>query len=247
MLTSVNRFLLVYDSLCNRLLINSRAPKFPIKVISPPEHGFYSKELDYHGIKIKASAVVEDTALFEAQHRLDMMLKNLPEERARLSRRNAELHIIGRNQLTSDLPENRRWKGKKNFDKKNHMDIDERTRGVGGLLASCGEENLLRLWEDRYRGHDICIHEFAHTLMMFGLDTRTREKITKQYRHSKELGLWKGMYAATDAGEFFAELSTWYFGRRGNYGSLYPSPKPGPGWLRNYDPAAYALLKSIYS
>lgn len=221
--------------------------RFAIRRIFPLEQGFYAKELDYHGIKIKSSAAVEDTALIEARRRLDMMLKRMPEARRQLSKQKAELHIIGRNQLTSDLPEHRHLRGKKDFDRKNHLDIDERTRGVGGRLASVGEENLLRLRKDRYRGRDICIHEFSHTVMMFGLDNKTREKITRQYQHSKKLGLWKGAYAASDPGEFFAELSMWYFGTRGDYGSLSPSPEPGPGWLRKYDPAAYSLLKSIYS
>ena len=40
-----------------------------------------------------------------------MMLSNLPSVRANLRAAGAELHIIGRDQVTTDLPEWRRDKG----------------------------------------------------------------------------------------------------------------------------------------
>jgi hypothetical protein len=40
---------------------------------------------------------------------------------------------------------------------------------LGGLLTSCGEENLLGLEKDRYRGRDICVQEFAHNILGYGV------------------------------------------------------------------------------
>jgi hypothetical protein len=115
-----------------------------IQAIEPSERDFYAKLLDYDGIPIKAPKQVSDEALFQARARLAMMLEKLPAVRRKLKAAGAELHIIGKNQVTSDLPEHRHLKGKP-FDGK--LTVDERTRGLGGLLTSCGEENLLRLRE----------------------------------------------------------------------------------------------------
>ena len=47
------------------------------------------------------------------------------------------------------------------------------------------------------------------------------------------------------ASTVFAELSSWYFGSRGE---LRPGMKAesGPGWLQACDPDAYALVDRIY-
>jgi alpha-glucosidase len=215
-----------------------------IQPINPPEQDFYAKRLDYEGIPIKAAAVVADEALFAARDRLQRILKNLPTVRYNLKVAGAELHIIGKDQVTSDLPEFRNLKGKP-FDGK--LTVDQRTRGLGGLLTSCGEENLLQLPGDRYAGRDICIHEFAHNIQDHGLSEEVRLKIREQFHRSLDKGLWKGAYAATNESEFFAELTMWYFGTHGDLHMTGTKPANGPEGLQAYDPEAYALLDDIYS
>ncbi len=218
----------------------------PIEVveIEPPEGGFYAKRLDDEGIPIKAHADVADGALVEARRRLGMMLGKTPDVTANLATEGAELHVIGKDQVTSDLPEHRHLKGKP-FD--GDLDVDRRTRGLGGLLSSCGEENLLRLPDDRYAGRDICVHEFAHSILAFGLSEDVRRRVAEQHRRSVGRGLWKTSYAATNDDEFFAELSMWYFGTRGDSGKIDPRPVPGREWLRGYDREAFAFLDDFYS
>ena len=216
-----------------------------IEHLAPPEQGFFSKQLNYEGILIKASADVDDKALLEARHRLALLLQHLPQVSDNLSRKGAELHIIGKNQVTSDLPDYRDLKGKKIYE--GGLTVDERTRGLGGLHTSCGEENLLHLPHDRYRGCDICVHEFAHNIQDEGVDSAVRAKIRAQYHRSLEQGLWQGSYAATNESEFFAELTMWYFGTHGNLGMTSPKPANGPQGLKTYDPAAYTLLDDFYS
>jgi alpha-glucosidase len=212
--------------------------------IDPPEKGFFSKRLDYEGIPIKAHQCVADEALHQARARLAMMLDKLPEIRCRLQKAGAELHIIGRSQVTSDLPEFRHMKGKP-FD--GQETIDERTRGMGGLLTSCGEENLLRLEVDRYRGRDICVHEFAHNIQDNGMTEAIRVRIRQQFQRSLANGLWKGSYAGSNEQEFFAELSMWYWGTHGDLGMRGTKPADGRDGLRAYDPEAYALLDGFYN
>ena len=220
--------------------------KAEIQRISPPEKDFFSKRLDYQGIPIKAHEAVSDDALREAWQRLDMMLRPQPAVVARMVKAGAELHIIGKDQVTSDLPEHRSLKGSKlkAFD---DQTVDERTRGLGGLLTSCGEENLLRLENDRYRGRDICVHEFAHNIRNAGMPAEMRKKFDEQWQRSLKNKLWVKSYAASSADEFFAELTMWYFGTHGDMGMEGPKPGNGNEGLKKYDLEAYNLLDEFYS
>ncbi|MGD0517414.1 MAG: hypothetical protein ABSA26_07755 [Thermoguttaceae bacterium] len=219
-------------------------PEDKIIVVDPPEKKFFSKVLDYQGIPIKAHKDVADEALFAARDRLSAMLVNLPDVRLSLHKAGAELHIIGRNQVTSDLPEWRQMKDKP-FD--GDQTIDQRTRGMGGLLTSCGEENLLKLEKDRYKGRDICVHEFAHNIFDNGSEAETRDKFKQQYRRSLDKGLWKKSYAGSNIDEFFAELSMWYFGTHGDLRMTGPKPENGAEGLKKYDPEAFTLIDEFYS
>lgn len=214
-----------------------------IETLHPPQAGFYSRVVTMEGLPIKAHADVSDAAMLEAYRRLHRLLANIPQARSNLVSAGAEFHIIGQNQLMVDLPECQMWKGKK-FE--GNLTLDQRDRGWGGLMSSCGEENLLALPSDRYHDHrDICSHEFAHTLMAFGLSDDIVQRIKDQYQSSIRQGLWHA-YAGTNPDEFFAELTMWYFGSRGDYGKIEPPPQPGRAWLAAYDPAAFALLDGIY-
>jgi len=217
-----------------------------LTVIDPPENGFFAKRLDYEGIPIKAPTNVVDEALFAARDRLSMMLSNLPSVQVKLHAAGAELHIIGRDQVTTDLPEWRQDKGKP-LAEYHGLTRDQRTRGMGGLLTSCGEENLLKLEKDRYRGRDICVHEFAHNILGYGVSHDVRDKVRQQYRRSLDQGLWVGSYAGSNFDEFFAELTMWYFGTHGDLGMKGDKPANGRDGLKAYDPEAFALLDALYS
>ena len=193
------------------------APQPVVLPIDPPEHGFFSKRIEYEGIPIKAHKEVVDQALVAAHGRIAMMLCNLPLACRKMGEAGVSLHIIGRNQVTTDLPEWRQDKGKR-LDEYDGLTRDERTRGMGGLLTSCGEENLLKLEEDRYRGRDICVHEFAHAIFFYGTSPAIRPKFEAQLQRSLAKGLWVDSYAGSNVDEFFAELTMWYFGTHGDMG-----------------------------
>ncbi len=226
--------------------LNAAESTNDIRAIVPPEKDFFAKLIYYHGIPIKASAEVADEALLAAQSRLAMMLSNLPVVCANLANAGAELHIIGRNQVTSDLPEWRFDKGKP-LPEYNGLTIDQRTRGMGGRISSCGEENLLKLEKDRYFGRDICVHEFSHCIYEFGIPREIRARFRKQYKASLAKGLWEKAYAASNDDEFFAELAMWYFGTHGDLHMTGPKPANGPLGLKAYDPDAFALWDEFFS
>jgi hypothetical protein len=219
-----------------------------ITILDPPESDFFSKEIICKGIPIKAHRDVSDAAMREASRRLGRMLEHIPVIVQNLVDIGAEMQIIGKHQVTSDLPYLRHFKGKayesygKTFES-----IDARTRGVGGLMASCAEENLLKLPSDRYRDHrDICTHEFAHTLLGYGLSPDVRASVPA-VREIDGRRTVEDDLRVDQRRRVFAELSMWYFGSRGGYGQLKPKPTIGRSWLRQYDPGAFAVLDGIYS
>jgi hypothetical protein len=224
----------------------NRPSRTRIVVLDAPEKGFFSKRLDYAGIPIKAHKEVADDALLVAWDRLDMLMSNLPNARLNLKNAGAALHIIGRDQATTDLPEWRKDKGKP-LPEYNGLTRDERTRGMGGLLTSCGEENLLGLPRDRYRGRDICAHEFAHNILSHGVPESVRQKFRDQLQRSLGKGLWVGSYGGSNYQEYFAEMTMWYFGTHGDLGMKGPKPANGREGLKAYDPEGYALLDGFYA
>jgi hypothetical protein len=228
----------------------STEAKPKIFVIDPPEKDFFSKRLDFYGIPIKSHKVVPNEALYAAYDRLSMMFSNLipkqPFAISNLVARGAALHIIGRKQVTTDLPEWRHDKGKKLAEYKG-LTRDERTRGMGGRLTSCGEENLLKLPNDRYLGRDICLHEFSHSLLDNGCQRDIKQAFAEQRRRSLAKGLWLKSYAGSNVDEFFAELTMWYFGTHGDLNMTGPKPANGPQGLKNYDPEAFTLIDDFYS
>jgi hypothetical protein len=222
-----------------------RAQESVIVKINPPESGFFSKVIEYQGIPIKSSEEVVDEALLAARDRLGIMLTNLPGVCGNLRAAHAELHIIGRNQVTSDLPEWRFEKGKP-LAEYNGLTIDQRTRGMGGRISSCGEENLLKLEKDRYLGRDICVHEFSHCIYQYGIPRELRGRFQRQYKASLAKGLWDKAYAGSNDDEFFAELAMWYFGTHGDLHMTGPKPAAGPEGLKAYDPEAFALFDEFF-
>lgn len=217
-----------------------------IEAINPPESDFFTKQLSFHGILIKAPSVVDDAAMYALYDRMATETAHLPMAVTNLAAAGAEIHIIGRDQVTTDLPE---WRQDKHvpLDEYNGLTRDQRTRGMGGLITSCAEENLLNLPQDRYRGRDICMHEFAHNIEGAGMPRSVRAMFDNQYQISKSKGLWINSYAGSNPNEYFAELTMWYFGTHGDLNMTGPKPENGPEGLKKYDPDAYKLLDDFYS
>ena len=77
------------------------ADKPPIIVLDPPEQGFFSKMLDFHGILIQSHLCVSNEALYAAYDRIARETARLPMVVSNLAAAGAELHIIGRSQFNT--------------------------------------------------------------------------------------------------------------------------------------------------
>ncbi|MCB9683718.1 MAG: hypothetical protein H6735_01595 [Alphaproteobacteria bacterium] len=204
---------------------------------------FFSKERVRRGVTVRAHAAVPDEALDEAERRIERLLGRCPGVVANLEEAGVELHLIGRDQVPSDLPGLRHLKSLPRFD---GQTVDERGRGYGGLHACVDEDSLLRLPTARHRDHrDICAHELAHAVLSFGLDRPLRDAVRRRHAEALAEGRWNQAYAGTNAEEFFAELAMWWVGSRGDHGRLPSPPADGPDGLRAYDPVSFELIDAV--
>jgi VHL beta domain len=214
--------------------------------IEPLGEGFFGKGTSWRGIVVEGHASVPDEALVEARGRVERMLGRAPRLLENLRQHRVEVHVLGRFQLVSDLPEHHKEKGTRFGGE----DFDERTRGAGhqeGRFASCSEGNLLGFTGDRHYGHDACVHELAHLVMWRGMGPSLRARVLDRFRAALGEGRWARTYAATSEAEFFAELSMWYFGSSSVSAPRDAPPGRGAEWLRGYDAESFALVDAIYT
>jgi alpha-glucosidase len=213
---------------------------------------FYKKYLDVDGMYVVSSANVSDSALTKTAEVMRMMLAKRPDVKKEMVDKGCYTMILGRNEEVCDLPEYK--------DICNSPDSIKywnwRARGFGGApqgkyTASFGEENILALPKDKYRGESILVHEFSHlihTIGICGVDPTFDGRLVACMQHAKDKGLWKDTYAMSDKFEYFAECVQSFFDcnqysptPNGVHNSINRRAK-----LKEYDPEMYNLLKEYF-
>ena len=203
---------------------------------------FYQQWIDVEGLPVVASEKVNPYALKEAAWLIWQMIGHRPEILHVLVQKRVRFVVIGHTEITTDIPE---------YSDQGPDFLVYRFRGLGGgglsghIAVSSSEENLLH-----YPGggsHSIMIHEWAHAIHRFGLNTvdpTFNNRLQIAYDAAMEKGLWQGTYASSDRGEYWAVGTRAWF---------YPK-----GWrqllqlcntrqaLKEYDPALAALLAEVY-
>ena len=177
-----------------------------------------------------SSEKVADAALLKANELIDNMLADRQDIREALIESNVRCVIIGAKEQTTEIPEYRHMKPKEFWNK--------RSRGFGGRVMSCGEENLLCYPVDRYDDENIFIHEFAHCIHLMGLnriDEAFDKKLKRLYEKAVARGLWKYTYAGSNPEEYWAEGVQSYFdaNREKNYNHNHVNRREE---LEAYDP-----------
>ena len=202
---------------------------------------FYAKHLDVGGVAILAASGVDDEALRRTHAIVSHLLVQRPDILGMMAQRGTRLIIIGKDQVYTDMPEYRATR--------DPAYMNERVRGTGGLdVTSFGEENLLNLAGDRYDDESIGLHEFCHTIdaALGKLDATWKDRLRATYRASvKDQGLWKAAYAASNPGEYWAELCQSYFNcnriNNWNHNAIATREQ-----LKAYDPIGYELVRSTF-
>ncbi len=172
---------------------------------------YYSKYADAGGLPVLASKKVDDRALATAAYIVAKMLSERPDVHKALIESRVRVGIIGKDQQTTDLPEYAGLRAE--ADRWN-----KRSRGLSATpdkpAVSAGEENLIYLPNDRYKGESILVHEFGHTIHEMGLNTvdpKFEPRLKDAYDAANKKGLWAKTYAATDFKEYWAEGVQSYF------------------------------------
>ena len=213
---------------------------------------FYKKYIETEGLYVTSSERVSDEALLKACDIISLMLAKRPDVKAHMVKKGCHVMIIGKDEATCDLPEFAHIC--------NSPDSiaywNWRARGFGGapedeFSASCGEENLLALPQDKYTGENILIHEFAHLLHMVGIvgvEPDFNNRLESMYQQAKAKGLWANTYAISNKEEYFAECVQSFFNcnryaepTNGVHNSMNRRAK-----LKAYDPDMYRLLTEYF-
>lgn len=200
---------------------------------------FYQQYTDANGIPVLSSQRVNEEALERVCGMVTDMLSVRDDARRELERGGMFMVVIGIDEQTTDVPEyahfgsmyNRLW------------------RSVGSLPTACGEENALCDPSDRWKGESICIHEFAHAIMGWGLeriDPNFNSRLNAAYAEAQRSGRFANTYAISQKAEFWAEnVQNWY-----NTNIQTPSGRPDGthnnintrAELREASPLMYELL-----
>jgi hypothetical protein len=228
---------------------------------------FYTKYSDAYGIPIVSSGKVPDDALLIARDIVNYMLTKRYDVRADLIRRKGRVSVIAAQEMETDLPERSDWKKptrddkrltdgeRANYDKPGGIASmtdrgywDKRARGMGGILTSCAEENLMGYPGTRYYGENILVHEFSHNIMgaIKNVDTVLYSRIEKSYQSAKSNGMYKGQYAINTVAEYWAEGTQWWFWSNFEFNDGKIKVM-SPDDLKTYDPELYDILSQVYA
>lgn len=215
------------------------------RVTAPPESlkvdPFYKKYLSCGGLPIISSENVPDEALLKANELINKMLAGRPDVRREMIAADVRYVVIGANEGVTEIPEYSHMKPKAFW--------DERARGFGGRITSCGEENLLCYPVDRYDDESIFVHEFAHCIHGYGLsriDKEFNSKLKELYDKALAKGLWKFTYAGSNPGEYWAEgVQSWFdCNRQNNYNHNHINTREE---LKAYDPELAKFIAEAFA
>jgi hypothetical protein len=238
--------------------------------VDAPPPGFdphYVKYLDAEGIPILGSASVSNAALHVARDIVNFMLAKRPDARASMIRQGFRLVVMAQSEQTTDVPEHSLWTvpakddwrltqgERERYDQPGGLGSqtpqqywNRRARGMDDNPTTCAEENVLGIPGTRYFGENICVHEFVHSIMMYGLqfsDPALFAEVEAAWAKAMEEGLWQSHYARTNAKEYFAEAAqTWFWS---NYEFSDGDRRiQTPEDLKAYDPRVYDLLTRVF-
>ncbi|KAF6254715.1 hypothetical protein COO60DRAFT_1703205 [Scenedesmus sp. NREL 46B-D3] len=157
-----------------------------------------------------------------------------PDIMERLVAAGCTLAVIGRGQVTTDIPAHYFLRCQA---EEGGRDIDGTTRGLGATrcvpTASCGEENLIMTADDRYPAESILVHErhaAVHSLFEQAQRCKTYDDLE--------------CYMMDNADEYFAEASQAWFGatvRCDVNSGINTRDK-----LQQHDPGMFELLHKVY-
>ncbi len=178
-------------------ILNPYNPLALRKTLDP----FYKQHIIDGGLVVAGSEKVSLYALREAGYLANKMLANRPDVmQALFEKRKMFVAVMAYCELQTDLPDCRGMS----------LWWAYRARGLGSRPVSCGEENLLDLKGDPYKGENIFIHESAHGIHSV-LGEKFNVQLRELYNQAKQSGRFGGYAIDGGVAEFWAEgVQTWF-------------------------------------
>ncbi len=244
----MNLFESLSAALAILLLASASGDDSPLRVTQVPSEleldAFYEKYVSANGYPVVSSEKVDDYALLEAAHLINLMLAERPDVRKAMIKSGSRMIVMAHDEFTTDVPEHSRLEPKDFWDR--------RARGLGGSqtdpVCSSAEENLLGYPGDPYHAECILIHEFAHNIHLRGMvnvDATFDGRVKAAYDEAMAGDLWKGKYASTNHHEYFAEgVQSWFDNNRPpDHDHNHVDTRQE---LEEYDPRLAALCKEVF-
>lgn len=238
----------------------------PLPDSLPYDRTFYKKYVDAQGIPVISSANVPDAALLLARDIVIYMLAGRPDLRREMIAKGYRVGVMAQTEMTTDIPEQRDRKKpakgdprltraeRENYDTPGGIGSmtdkeywDGRARGLGGVYTTGAEENILGYPDTRYYGEHILVHEWSHGIMsaIRAADPALYSEIQAAYKDAIGKGQYKGHYAETNANEYWAEGTQWWFWS--NYEWMDGETRlQTPEDLQAYDPKLFELLGRVF-
>lgn len=146
--------------------------------------------------------------------------------------------IIGEYQTVSDMPERRKQTGDPGC---------SYGSSASEPLAVTGEENIMCYEATNGNpGESIVVHEMAHTIMNgYALvDPILHAKVVAAYAAAMAAGKYKGLYAGTNADEYWAEGVQAYLNAHATWNPKDINDRTA---LVEYDPTLYSIIDGVFA
>lgn len=172
----------------------------PISVAQASEYkleaSFYKKGILAQDILIATSQKVSDFTLLEAAYQFDQVMKTVkPDVAKRIRERKVLCVLVGKDELTSDMPQFKSDKTGRELDFYNWRQRGFLTKVDGRSTVLFAEEDVME-YEGGMQIESILIHEFGHVIDGAGFDENQRRMLKEAFEQAKAKGLWNDGLAA---------------------------------------------------
>ena len=157
---------------------------------------FFKKSLLVQNILIATSGKVSDTAIFETAYLFDHMMGSINGSVAeRIRKRNVLCILVGKDELTSEIPQFVTNKTGKELDFYNWRQRGFLRHIDGRPVVLFAEEDVLE-YEGGMQNESILIHEFGHVIQGAGFDAALHKKVHEAFAKAKARSIWNDGRAA---------------------------------------------------
>ena len=157
---------------------------------------FFKKSLLVQNILIAASVKVSDTAILETGYLFNHMMVSINDAVAeRIRKRNVLCILVGKDELTSEIPQFVTNKTGKELDFYNWRQRGFLRHIDGRPVVLFAEEDVLE-YEGGMQNESILIHEFGHVIQGAGFDADLQKKVHEAFAKAKARSIWNDGKAA---------------------------------------------------